>query len=173
LIAVLMSSNPCKKAFSYWLNAASVLASLLFICCLTLPRLKAAQLIFGSTLQVKEELLPKLEKSTAENPMDPLKLILGYKSATEILYSDILICKAASALLTSGLRRSNYSIFPKDTVWGKLGKGCGEIMSASKLPGTSPTSTLRLFLRASSCALSWGMVARVASNCASALETSN
>src|SRR5690606_12488612 len=173
LIAVLMSSNPCKKAFSYWLNAASVLASLLFICCLTLPRLKAAQLILGITLQVKEELLPKFEKSTAENPMEPLKLILGYKSATEILYSDILICKAASALLTSGLLRSNSSIFPKETVFGKLGSGCGDIISSSKPPGTSPTRTLRIFLSASNWAVNCAMVARVASSCASALETSS
>src|SRR5690606_16480232 len=126
----------------------------------------------GKMLQVKDSALPKLEKSVAEKPMEPPNWILGYRLATEILYRATRCCNWASARWTSGLRLKRSSSFPRATVAGRLGRGFFPTTPESKRPGISPTSTLKLFLRASILASMGGMLALVASNWAKALDTS-
>src|SRR5690606_11388362 len=126
----------------------------------------------GKMLQEKDSLLPKLEKSVAEKPMEPPNWMLGYRLATEMLYRATRSCNRASARLTSGRRLKRSSILPRATDVGRLGKGCFSARWSPRLPGISPTKTLRLFSRAPILASKGGMLARVASNWASALVTS-
>src|SRR5690606_33265703 len=63
----------------------------------------------GEKEKVSVPLLPKRVQSVDKYPNPPLKVILGYKSATRILYSATAPASACSARYTSG-RRFNKSV---------------------------------------------------------------